>query len=76
MSYIQQLCFHSTIVIFQLSLLTTKLTSQLTEKGKELNAFKLKHGIQLQEERERGDSKDTNVGSKPEPASQGVLISQ
>lgn len=60
----------------QLSLLTTKLTSQLTEKGKELNAFKLKHGIQLQEERERGDSKDTNVGSKPEPASQGVLISQ
>lgn len=48
---------------------------QLTEKGKELNAFKLKHGIQLQEERDRAD-KDTGGDPKSETSSQGVLITK
>lgn len=48
---------------------------QLTEKGKELNAFKLKHGIQLQEERDRA-AKDSNGEVKSETSSQGVLISK
>ena len=50
---------------------------QLTAKGKELNAFKLKHGIRLQEEGEQEDKASTsNSDSKPEGggASQGVLI--
>jgi hypothetical protein len=49
---------------------------QLTEKGKELNAFKQKHGIQLQEERDRGDKDSTGEAVKTETSSQGVLISK
>lgn len=59
----------------QLSVLSNKLMGQLTEKGKELNAFKLKHGIQLQEERDRA-AKDSNGEVKSETSSQGVLISK
>ena len=62
------------IAILQLAALLTKLTTQLTEKGKELNAFKLKHGIRLQEEKHKEEDKDLNL--KPETSSQGVLISK
>ena len=48
---------------------------QVTEKGKELNAFKLKHGIRIQED---GDQDKPGAGStdskSEETASQGVLI--
>lgn len=56
-------------------MLSSKLTVQLTEKGKELNAFKVKHGIQLQEEREKPD-KEASTDTKSEVSSQGVLISK
>lgn len=56
-----------------MAMLSTKLLAQLTEKGKELNAFKLKHGIQLQEERDRDTSGED---TKSEASSQGVLISK
>jgi len=55
-----------------------KLKEQLTDKGRELNAFKLKHNIRFQDESEpenkAGDS-TTNSDSKSEQPSQGVLVS-
>lgn len=45
---------------------------QLTEKGKEVNAFREKHGIKIVDEREDKDAKSTD--STPSSAV-GVLVS-
>ena len=50
---------------------------QLSEKGKELNAFKLKHNIRFHDEGTDTNDKDdaASADSKSEPPSQGILIS-
>lgn len=61
-----------------MSALIVKLTEQLTEKGKELMAFKQKHGIKIVDEREtetKSESSDsTSSKTSTTAASQGVLV--
>ena len=45
---------------------------QLTEKGKEVNAFREKHGIKIVDDRENKDSKSSDSTSS---SAVGVLVS-
>ena len=61
------------MLVPQLTAVVDKLTEQLQQKGKELNEFREKHNIRIEEGRDsakvRSDSSDKTG------ASQGVLVS-
>ena len=58
--------------LLQLSSLITRLSDQLVAKGKELNAFREKHNIQLDDEGSK-DKSSSDSGSKA-GAGGGVLV--
>ena len=62
------------VVVFpQLKMVVSTLERQLTAKGKELNAFRLKHNIRFQDDGAQGGKGQESAASAP--AQQGVLIS-
>lgn len=57
-----------------MGVLIKKLMEQLTEKGKEVNAFREKHGIKIIEDREEKD-KDSKSSDSTSSSAVGVLVS-
>ena len=57
-------------LVLQLSSLVTRLSDQLIAKGKELNVFREKHNIQLDDE----GSKDKNSSDSDSKPGGGVLV--
>lgn len=66
-----QIYFPPSLPPFQMRLLMTKLKEQLEAKGRELNAFKLKHNIRFGNEDKSGDKPESSDTSK----TSGVLVS-
>lgn len=59
--------------VLQLSAVVDKLMEQLQQKGKELNEFREKHNIRVQEGRD--PAKSHSDASNEKEVSQGVLVS-
>ena len=60
-------------LVLQLSAVVDKLMEQLQQKGKELNEFREKHNIRVQEGRD--SAKSRSDASNEKEVSQGVLVS-
>ena len=63
---------HTIILIPQLKVVTKKLTEQLEEKGKEVNAYREKHNIRFRGEIEQKKQEETK---QTDDQSQGILVS-
>ena len=60
-------------LVLQLTAVVDKLMEQLQQKGKELNEFREKHNIRIQEGRD--SAKARSDASNEKEVSQGVLVS-